>query len=111
MSETQYRAGILLVSPPLAGRARVAIPPEHRVAAVRDDPYTGCERWLVEGPRMPLVPGSGTPNDISIVLTMSGLGHDACEVHLDAALADDQEHGWHVGTWPNWATFQGAFSR
>jgi hypothetical protein len=104
---TEYRAGILPMSECFQRRAKMALPPEHRVAAVREDAIYAREEWLIEGPMMPVVaPGAEPP---AVMLHMS-LGNDVAGVHMTAWWGHDAEPiVWRVGTWPDFATFRAAF--
>jgi len=106
---TEYRAAILWVSPQMTRKAKRAIPPEHRIAAIREDPDNRVEHWLIEGPWMPPLTASGLPDIVSIVLTVSW-PDDESEVRLDAALEHDRERVWRVGVWPDHASFMADFS-
>jgi hypothetical protein len=103
-----YRAGILGVSASLTNRARLALPADHRIVAVRDDPDCLMTFWLIEGRSMPIVEPGATPPDVRLHLS---LGNDDAGVHLSAWW----EHGgepiaWRVGDWPTFAAFRAEFT-
>jgi hypothetical protein len=105
---TEYRAGILWVGRGFEARARLALPPEHKVAAIRDDPDNKLEHWLIEGPRMPLLTASGAPDVVSLQLTASW-PDDQSEYRLDASLWHDPDNSYRIGVWPDFESFRAAF--
>jgi hypothetical protein len=93
-----YRAGIVRISRAFgARRLQFALPPEHRLAAIRpiDEHMDAC---LVEGPSMPPAI-DGEPLEVAITLTT--FDQDACGIRLEAVWRHDDAKPWIVGTWPD----------
>lgn len=67
------KRGILIVSSDddLRHRARLALPPEHRVTAIRPKGDFGGEEWLIEGPHMPSASEAEVPAFVYLNLTMT----------------------------------------
>ena len=108
MTEGPYRAGILVVCESLPVWER-ALPPEHRLAAVRDWPDRGYEQWLVEGPSLPEVPASGFPQEVMLLVTQER--PEAGGVRLTACWHHAADRPWVVGDWPDVAAFQSWWER
>jgi len=105
---SEYRAGILWVAPSLAGRARLALPPEHKVAAVLRDEGLDLEYWAIEGPRMPRVAAGKEPDVVRLLLTATWSDDDR-EMRLDAEFLHAPGDTWRCGAWPSYDDFRAAF--
>jgi hypothetical protein len=109
------RQGLLTVVPDIAARARLALPPEHRVAAVRAGAGwdEGIEFWLIEGPHMPEVPSGQTPPRVALALTISRPPEAETPIALTARWVGrefDAFGEWTCGEWPDFEAFQQAYA-
>jgi len=104
MNGPAYRAGVMRITKELAPFGARGLPPEHRLAAVKDLPALVCEDWLIEGPTMPQVPASGVLLSVEMLVTIRQ-GTEG-RVGVFANWRHDPTWRWTVGVWPSMAEFR-----
>jgi hypothetical protein len=106
MIETVYRAGVMRVAKEFP-RAERMLPPEHRIAAIKDLPDICAEDWLIEGPSMPAVAASEVPGPVEVVTTLRN-GREG-QVGVFANWRHAETWRWTIGVWPSFQAFKRDF--
>jgi len=105
LTEQPYFAGVMTVAWPLRGRVRMALPPEHRVAAVRPTLPSVEEEWLIEGPLMPAAPGAGVAQPVLLVVAAEKTG---AGFRLSGYWRHCPRATWLIGEWPDFEGYRRA---
>ena len=98
--------GILSVAYPLRERARAALPPDHRIIAIKDEgTLFSYEQWMIEGPMMP---GGAMPVQLMTMLLMDDDMSMVVKAKFKPAAVGYEDVYWIVDRWPDLDAFRAA---
>ena len=98
--------GILSVAYPLRESARAALPPGHRIIAIKDEGALTChEQWMIEGPMMT---GGAKPVRLMTTVEIADDMSVVLKAKFQPAAIGYEDAYWIVDRWTNIDAFRAA---